>query len=52
MTMDLSLYLVTDSTPAILKGRDICQVVEEALKGGWSLQAVSMDHRLMLGMQV
>ncbi|PLB41783.1 bifunctional hydroxyethylthiazole kinase/thiamine-phosphate diphosphorylase [Aspergillus candidus] len=34
MTMDLSLYLVTDSTPAILKGRDICQVVEEALKGG------------------
>lgn len=32
--MDLSLYLVTDSTPAILKGRDLCWVVEEALKGG------------------
>lgn len=32
--VDLSVYLVTDSTPAILKGRDICAVVEEALKGG------------------
>jgi thiamine-phosphate diphosphorylase/hydroxyethylthiazole kinase len=32
--VDLSLYLVTDSTPAILKGRDLCTVVEEALKGG------------------
>lgn len=34
MPVDLSLYLVTDSTPPILKGRDLCQVVEEALKGG------------------
>jgi len=34
MTVNLSLYLVTDSTPAILKGRDLCHVVEEALKGG------------------
>ncbi|KAJ5591509.1 uncharacterized protein N7459_001878 [Penicillium hispanicum] len=34
MPLDLSLYLVTDSTPAILKGRDLCTVVEEALKGG------------------
>lgn len=32
--VDLSVYLVTDSTPAILRGRDICDVVEEALKGG------------------
>lgn len=32
--LDLSVYLVTDSTPAILKGRDICAVVEEAVKGG------------------
>ncbi|KAJ5137769.1 hypothetical protein N7526_004002 [Penicillium atrosanguineum] len=31
--VNLSLYLVTDSTPAILKGRDLCTVVEEALKG-------------------
>lgn len=34
ISLDLSIYLVTDSTPAILKGRDICAVVEEALKGG------------------
>ncbi|OOF92476.1 hypothetical protein ASPCADRAFT_210322 [Aspergillus carbonarius ITEM 5010] len=34
MTLDLSVYLVTDSTPAILKGRDLCAVVEAALKGG------------------
>jgi thiamine-phosphate diphosphorylase/hydroxyethylthiazole kinase len=31
---DYSLYLVTDSTPAILGDKDICQVVEAALKGG------------------
>ncbi|KAA8650433.1 hypothetical protein EYZ11_011374 [Aspergillus tanneri] len=37
MQFDLSLYLVTDSTPAILKGRDLCTVVEEALKGGVTL---------------
>lgn len=29
-----SLYLVTDSTPAILKNRDFFHIVEEALKGG------------------
>ncbi|KKK21766.1 hypothetical protein P175DRAFT_0493045 [Aspergillus ochraceoroseus IBT 24754] len=34
MKFDLSVYLVTDSTPPILKGRDLCTVVEEALKGG------------------
>jgi thiamine-phosphate diphosphorylase/hydroxyethylthiazole kinase len=34
MPVDLSLYLVTDSTPAILKGRDLCAVVESALQGG------------------
>ncbi|PYH43135.1 bifunctional hydroxyethylthiazole kinase/thiamine-phosphate diphosphorylase [Aspergillus saccharolyticus JOP 1030-1] len=34
MALDLSVYLVTDSTPVILKGRDLCTVVEEALKGG------------------
>ncbi|KAH8673728.1 Hydroxyethylthiazole kinase family-domain-containing protein [Xylariales sp. PMI_506] len=32
--VDYSLYLVTDSTPAILGSKDICQVVEAALKGG------------------
>ncbi|KAG2411524.1 thiamine-phosphate pyrophosphorylase [Aspergillus terreus] len=34
MKLNLSCYLVTDSTPPILKGRDLCAVVEEALKGG------------------
>ncbi|KAJ5143616.1 thiamine phosphate synthase superfamily [Penicillium bovifimosum] len=34
MPVDLSLYLVTDATPAILKGRDLCEVVESALEGG------------------
>lgn len=32
--IDYSLYLVTDSTPAILGEKDICHVVEAALKGG------------------
>ncbi|KAI0166236.1 Hydroxyethylthiazole kinase family-domain-containing protein [Xylariaceae sp. FL1272] len=32
--VNLSLYLVTDSTPAILGDKDICQVVEAALRGG------------------
>jgi thiamine-phosphate diphosphorylase/hydroxyethylthiazole kinase len=34
VTVDYSLYLVTDSTPAILGGRDIVEVVEAALEGG------------------
>ncbi|RDW93810.1 bifunctional hydroxyethylthiazole kinase/thiamine-phosphate diphosphorylase [Aspergillus mulundensis] len=34
MKLDLSVYLVTDSTDPILKGRDLCAVVEEAVKGG------------------
>ncbi len=33
-TVDYSLYLVTDSTPAILGDANICEVVEAALKGG------------------
>lgn len=33
-TVDYSLYLVTDSTPAILGDRDICEVVRAACKGG------------------
>ncbi|CAJ2510166.1 Uu.00g060660.m01.CDS01 [Anthostomella pinea] len=32
--VDHSLYLVTDSTPAILGDKDICAVVEAALRGG------------------
>ena len=33
--IDLSLYLVTDSS--FLAGRDLCLVVEEAVKGGVTL---------------
>ncbi|KAB5570080.1 Hydroxyethylthiazole kinase family-domain-containing protein [Coniochaeta sp. 2T2.1] len=32
--VDYSLYLVTDSTPRILRDRNICDVVEAALRGG------------------
>ena len=37
MAVDYSLYLVTDSTPAILGDRDIVSVVEAAIKGGVTL---------------
>ena len=32
--VDYTLYLVTDSTPAILGNRDVVSVVEAALQGG------------------
>lgn len=32
--VDYSLYLVTDSTPAILGNRDLVEVVEAAIRGG------------------
>jgi len=35
--VDYSLYLVTDSTPAILGSRDLVEVVEAALAGGVTL---------------
>jgi thiamine-phosphate diphosphorylase/hydroxyethylthiazole kinase len=34
MELDYSLYLVTDSTPAILGNRSLTDTVEEAIKGG------------------
>lgn len=34
MSVDYSLYLVTDSTPAILGDFDLPSVVEAAIKGG------------------
>ncbi|KAF3770535.1 TMP-TENI-domain-containing protein [Cryphonectria parasitica EP155] len=34
MKPDYRLYLVTDSTPAILGAKDICDVVDRALQGG------------------
>lgn len=35
--VNYSLYLVTDSTPAILGGKDICDVVDRAIRGGVSI---------------
>lgn len=32
--VDYSLYLVTDSTPAILGNRDLVEIVEAAIRGG------------------
>ena len=37
LVVDYSLYLVTDSTPAILGSRDLVEVVEAALAGGVTL---------------
>lgn len=34
MTVDYSVYLVTDSTPAILGDKDLISVVEASLRGG------------------
>lgn len=42
--LDLTLYLVTDSTPDILGNKDICHVVEEALKGGVTLVQYRDKH--------
>lgn len=35
--LDYSLYLVTDSTEAILGKRDLVDTVERALEGGWRI---------------
>lgn len=32
--VDYSLYLVTDSTAPILRGRNLCKVVQDAVEGG------------------
>ncbi|KAL6247581.1 thiamine biosynthetic bifunctional enzyme [Rhinocladiella similis] len=42
--IDWSLYLVTDSTPAILGDKDIVQVVEQALQGGATLVQYRDKH--------
>ena len=34
MTPDYTLYLVTDSTAPILKGRNLCKIVKDAIDGG------------------
>ncbi|RMZ74804.1 hypothetical protein DV737_g5727, partial [Chaetothyriales sp. CBS 132003] len=43
-TLDLTLYLVTDSTPAILGHKSLTDVVEEALKGGVTLVQYREKH--------
>lgn len=42
--VDYSLYLVTDSTPAILGDKDIVQVVEQAILGGVTLVQYRDKH--------
>ena len=47
--IDYSLYLVTDSTEAILGSRDLLDVVEQALPGG--LLSVPPLHILCLSLE-
>lgn len=42
--IDWSLYLVTDSTPAILGDKDIVQVVEQAIQGGVTIVQYRDKH--------
>ncbi|RMZ82181.1 hypothetical protein DV738_g1718, partial [Chaetothyriales sp. CBS 135597] len=42
--LDLALYLVTDSTPAILGNKSLLNVVEEALKGGVTIVQYREKH--------
>ncbi|KAI1938519.1 thiamine biosynthetic bifunctional enzyme [Ophidiomyces ophidiicola] len=44
MPIDLSLYLVTDSTPGILGARDLFSVVEDAIKGGVTIVQYRDKH--------
>lgn len=36
-SVNYAVYLVTDSTPAILGDRDLCEVVEASVKGGTTI---------------
>jgi hypothetical protein len=36
MTHDYGLYFVTDSTDALLRGRELANVVQKAIEGGGS----------------
>ena len=45
--VEYSLYLVTDSTPAILGSQDLVEVVEQALLGGGVNVAPRTELRLM-----
>lgn len=43
MKVNYSLYLVTDNTNAILGDRDLCWVVEEAVKGGGLVKHIKRE---------
>lgn len=43
-SVDYSVYLVTDSTPAILGDKDICAVVESSLRGGVTIVQYRDKH--------
>jgi len=43
MKVNYSLYLVTDNTTAILGDRDLCWVVEEAVKGGELVKHIKQE---------
>ena len=43
-SLDLSLYLVTDSTPAVLGTANLFHVVEEAIKGGVTIVQYRDKH--------
>jgi thiamine-phosphate diphosphorylase / hydroxyethylthiazole kinase len=44
MPLDLTLYLVTDSTPAVLGHGDLAHIVEEGVKGGVSIVQYRDKH--------
>ncbi len=44
MPLDLTLYLVTDSTPAVLGDGDLVHIVEEAVTGGVSIVQYRDKH--------
>ena len=44
MTVDYSLYLVTDSTPTILGDKDLPSIVEAAIEGGVTIVQFRQKH--------
>lgn len=48
MTIDYSLYLVTDNTPAILGDQDFVQVVKAAVSGGMARHMQRQYIRLIV----
>ena len=43
MKIDFSLYLVTDSTAPILRGRHLPTVVKEAIEGGSQIRLIALN---------